>query len=379
MNTSASTEWVGLRLEPLDTLFFRDGRPFDAATRVAGGLPNPQALAGALRTVLLAREGFRFDKFARERKRADVEQALRACDAPPWVTEAHFRGPWLGLDRGNTVEPLLPSPAVLAPAKESGWSRAWPLDSDLPGWNDLDGLLPLWRRREPDPKADGGFLTLEGLKQFLNVIDPPETARHEPDKLYGFDNRIGIGINKHTLTSEEGELYGIRLLSLRPKVMRDGQMLPAVCLYAEMQPGPEAPARPWFSDTPVPFGGEGKYVRVEEVPARDWPKPNLKRARSLWYLATPTFLQPSEQSHRPLPKGVKAAASGPGVAISGWDVARNGPKATRFAVPAGAVYFFEEAGSETRFVSDNGGRSADDWLREGWGFALQGAWKEEQR
>ncbi len=379
MNAGDPTGWVGLRLEPLDTLFFRDGRPFDAATRVTGGLPTPQALAGALRTALLARAGFRFDLFAKARKGAEVGEALRACDAPRWVTEARFRGPWLGRDRGNTVEPLLPSPAVLTLAKEGGWSRARPRRDGVPGWSDRDGLLPLWRDRESDPKAESGFLTLDGLKQFLDGKDPPETAWFEWEELYGFDNRIGIGINKDTLTSEEGELYGIRLLSLRPEARSDGKVLPAVCLYAEMLPGPGAPPRPWFRDTPVAFGGEGKYVRVEEIPAPDWPKPNPKRTQSLWYLATPTFLLPSAESRRPLPKGVKAAASGPGVAVSGWDVARNGPRATRFAVPAGAVYFFEEAGSDTGFVSAGRERDAAELLQEGWGFALQGAWKEEQR
>jgi CRISPR-associated protein Cmr3 len=370
MNASESIGWVGLRLEPLDTLFFRDGRPFDAASRVVAGLPNPQVLAGALRTTLLAQAGFDFNKFAKVRKQRELPDALGDCDAPGWITKACFRGPWLGRDVGNFVEPLLPLPEILARAKEgSGWSRAWPERNRVPGWSDPDDLLPLWRRREPDTKAERGFLTLDGLQQFLDGNDPPESAWVKKDELYDYDNRIGIGIDMHTLTSEEGALYGIRLLSLRP----------GVCFYAEMQPGPGAPPRPWFRDTPVPFGGEGKYVRVEEVPPRDWPKPNPKRSRSLWYLAAPTFLPPQGEWRRPLPKGVKAAASGPGVAFSGWDVARNGPRPTRFAVPAGAVYFLEEAGSETGFISGTPDQTADELLAEGWGFALQGAWKEESR
>ena len=41
-------------------------------------------------------------------------------------------------------------------------------------------------------------------------------------------------------------------------------------------------------------------------------------------------------------KGVReTAASGSPVAVSGWDVARGGPRRTRFAVPAGSVYFVE--------------------------------------
>ena len=51
---------VGLCIDPLDVLFFRDGRPFDAASRAYGGLPLPRTIAGALRTALLASEGFDF-------------------------------------------------------------------------------------------------------------------------------------------------------------------------------------------------------------------------------------------------------------------------------------------------------------------------------
>jgi CRISPR-associated protein Cmr3 len=96
---AATAPWVGLRLDPLNTLFFRDGRPFDAATRVTGGLPFPQTLAGAVRTALLARTGFRFDEFARRRKGADILAALMDQDygANPAVIAASFRGPWLAL------------------------------------------------------------------------------------------------------------------------------------------------------------------------------------------------------------------------------------------------------------------------------------------
>jgi CRISPR-associated protein Cmr3 len=371
MSTSANG-WVGLRLDPLDTLFFRDGRPFDAATRVAGGLPNPQTLAGALRTSLLARANFDFARFAKQRKAtgpdANVKEIVEICGGPSWITGATFRGPWVGKHRGNSVEPLLPSPEILKPARHgTGWSRAHPLMEHLPGWADADRLKPLWPKREADPKAEPGFLTLEGLLAVMDGNDPPEEAHFTQEQVYDFDNRVGIGIDMHTLTSAEGELYGIRLLALRK----------GFCLYAEMKPGPEAPPGPWLDDVPVPFGGEGKYVSVREVRPRDWPAFNQQRRRSLWYLATPTFLSISPASRRPLPRSevLRAAASGPGVAFSGWDVARNGPRPTRFAVPAGAVYFLEGPGAEEGFLEDAEGNK-QDLLNEGWGFALQGAWKE---
>ena len=49
MTTQTNRGWIGLKIDPLDVLFFRDGRPFGAAIRASGRLPNPQTLAGALR------------------------------------------------------------------------------------------------------------------------------------------------------------------------------------------------------------------------------------------------------------------------------------------------------------------------------------------
>jgi CRISPR-associated protein Cmr3 len=377
MTANNSPGWVGVRLDPLDTLFFRDGRPFSAAIRVSGGLPTPQPLAGALRTALLGRSGFRFDEFARHRKKMTLPDALARCGAPPWIKTARFRGPWLALARGaSAVEPLLPLPAILSRGREQdAWSWAWPRQSgNFPGWRDPDRLLPLWRRVDADAKAASVLLTLTGLAAFLEGRDPPGEECYRIDELYGFDNRIGIGIDMHALTSAEGELYGIRLLALKDKVR--GARL---CLYAEMCLGADAEQRPWFDGTPVPFGGEGRCVRAFEINPCTWPTADPTRPRGLWYLASPTFLPVRQASRRSLPElpGLKAAASGAGFAISGWDVAANGPRPTRFAVPAGAVYFVEGQATAGNFVSGDDTQTTDELLAEGWGFALQGKWEDQ--
>jgi len=366
----ATGNWVGLRLDPLDTLFFRDGRPFDAATRASGGLPQPQTLAGALRTALLARAGFDFGKFAIARKKMtadDPEQlraALTACGAPAEIVDASFRGPWLALaSDDNAVSPLLPMPEVLKRAKEKGkWSVAKPVAS-VPGWDD-PALKPLWRNVEPDPKAEPELLTLAGLKAFLK--DPkaniPDAHCVKRETLFGYDHRVGIEVDKDTLTSADGMLYVISLLSMQRK--HDGK---PVCLYAEIELPADVAA--YLTDTLVPFGGEGKYVRVTKVEAQPWPKPATGPA--MWYLATPTFFPPTG---RPLPSvtGLMAAASGAGVPVSGWDVARNGPRATRFAVPAGACYFVNGPATPDDFL--NLGTESAALRQEGWGFALPGIW-----
>ncbi len=365
-------DWIGLRLDPLDTLFFRDGRPFDAATRATGGLPQPQTLAGAIRTALLARTAFDFAGFATRRKHEeqDIETALKNSGAPGHIIGANFRGPWLALAPDDKpLSPLLPMPETLKRGRDGGWSVAKPV-AGVPGWSDPDGLKPLWRKVPADPKAEAEYLTLAGLKAFLaGGTDGFETARQEG--LTVADHRIGIEVDKDTLTSADGMLYAISLLAARPK--RKGQ--PAVCLYAEI--GGDV-ARFFAEPLIVPFGGEGKYVKVTKVDAQDWPAPQADVAHSMWYLATPTFLSWRGNSKRSLPSighAVVAAASGAGVPVSGWDVARNGPKRTRFAVPAGAVYFCTGGRTADDFLSGDNGTHAEHLRQVGWGFALQGTWE----
>ena len=68
------------------------------------------------------------------------------------------------------------------------------------------------------------------------------------------------------------------------------------------------------------------------------------------------------------------AAAVPGaVAVSGWDLARGGPKRTRFAAAAGSVYFLKalpENLPET--LSDNPEDGA-----QGWGCYVKGVWLDE--
>jgi len=365
--------WVGLRLDPLDTLFFRDGRPFDAANRVQGGLPNPQTLAGAVRTTLLGASGF-FQKHPR----ADLATILREGDRA--VTGAHFRGPFLALAKGTEVQPLFEPPLVVARTKEGKWIRRAPTAIDMPGWDDPDKLLPvMWKGGEkPDPKGEEYWLTLAGLTAVLNGGKPDGGQSVEKKSLTEFDNRTGIVIDTNSLATVEGQLYGIRLLSLNPGIKADEWKGWKVCLYAEMQPGDggSLDCAAALNGTPIPFGGEGKYVRATTVPARNWPKVDSTRVSSMWYLATPTFLpfRGAAGAKRPLPDGVAAALSGGGVAVSGWDVARRGPNATRFAVPAGACYFLKSAAAEAGFL-DESLTDIKNLRQSGWGFALQGKWE----
>jgi CRISPR-associated protein Cmr3 len=352
---------LALKLEPLDTLFFRDGRPFAPATRAEGGLPQPRTLAGALRTRLVSQ----FIDLGRlpelRRGGVPIEEALTQLGCPSWVLRLRFRGPWLARQTNGLLEPLIPAPVVLSRDGDELF-RLEPLESnELPGWSGRHGLCPLWRAGGAEAKPAGGFLTRGGLETFLAGGTPTSSDLVPAEKLYGFDDRTGLAIAPDTLTGIEGMLYGIRLLALERGVF----------LYAEVLSDTDRPDLARLLEGPLPMGGEGRHVRVRPLAGScEWPEvPPGKR--SLWLLASPA---PLRQAHRPegLPDGVTvtAAATGTPVAFSGWDVARNGPEKTRFAVPAGSVYFVDG-----EFAPDQCSLCAAADAAVGWGFALRGTWK----
>ena len=97
MNEHADTR-LGLRLDPLDVLFFRDGRPFGESTRAEGSLPVPQTLAGALRTALLTRAGFDLRLSAGGARQRLADPSWRRCGM---ARRLHGSSPRSSVDRGS--------------------------------------------------------------------------------------------------------------------------------------------------------------------------------------------------------------------------------------------------------------------------------------
>lgn len=382
-HVSDETRWHGILLDPLDVLFFRDGRPFDAANRVMSGHPAPQTVAGAIRTALLACTGFSLSRI--KGHQGSVVDRLREAGADEAILAAEFRGPWFATPQGSGKtmrhSPVFACPMNLRRQKNdsANWLIGRPrnvIHHPLPGWHHPDGLWPIEYPGHPDPKADPAMLTLGGLNKYLSADASCRQLSLErdvdfvtADQLFGIDHRIGIGIDSARLTTIKGELYGIGLMALKPGVK----------IYLEAK----LPRRlvGYFDDRPdgtlaVPVGGEGRYAKATITAPCNFRVTECEHAKSLRYLATPTFLCDRNSPGRPLPPSkmgtLKAATSDRGQAVSGWDISRGGPRKTRFFVPSGAVYFFEGTGNDDGLMEESEQTSA--LLQEGWGFSIQGTW-----
>lgn len=378
----------GIRLTPLDTLFFRDGRPFDAANRVSSILPFPQTVAGSLRSALLGATGFDFGRFRSARRHLDIQAALSECGADERIVNANFLGPWLSLTTltgaSRSGVPLFACPEILRRVKSEGtneirWWRGAPINKPA-GWLD-DRLQPIgYANAELDKKAATSLLTLNGLKKFLAGGVPAREDCLDYGKLVHRQSRVGIVIDGDRLATRKGDLYAIELLTLGTKGELPDCEIEIYCeIQAEeslLQALDGLCQKGWT----IPIGGEGKYAAVSTQKAMDWPSYDGTRKSSVWYLATPTFLDGESNrsryhANRPIPKNVEviAAASGSPLPVSGWDIARNCPRPVRFAIPAGATYFVRNSGNDHGFLE---GPEAETLRQEGWGFALQGKWED---
>lgn len=350
-------ERIGLVLDPLDLLFFRDGRPFEAGLRLGSTAIFPQTLTGAVRTALLDRAGCDFPALARSIEvgrsfgEALADQSVELAD----IAAISVRGPWFSRDG----QPLLPAPAALLRDKNGPIVRLAPLKEMLPGWVPEEArMLPLWTRSSGRAERLSGYLTIKGMQQFLRGRVPDQAQIVELDKLVETEPRTGIAVSSGTMTVAEGMIYTADYLALKP----------TVSLYAELS-GPAGTVTGAFAaGTAIPLGGQGRYVCIRRLQEPvQWPDEQDGAAGPLLVLTTPA---PFPAGWRPNNLDLVAAAVPGHVAVSGWDMARGGPKPTRFAVAAGATYFCLRP---PRYDERRSLCEGEDALI-GWGSFLRGVW-----
>lgn len=351
---------ISVEIEPLDTLFFRDGRPFESGMAAQGGLPMPQTIAGALRTWLLRREGVDFGVMAADVKRGDsfAEATARQGTSIASIGRLEFRGPWFA--KGG--KRLVPLPATIEIDKKDDniVYRLDPLEYGLPGWKPrMNGLLPLWRRNRNAAKSAKGYLTPAGLQRFLEGNVPKLDEIIPNEEIFVYEKRTGIGLNSKKGTAEDGLIYSVRMLRLQPDVT----------LSVDIVGASEDIAICSNEEDVLSIGGEGRKAIVRRT-ASHWEWPNVpaeKGRRQLILLTTPA---PFNGWKPPALTPVAAAVPG-NVPVSGWDLARGGPKPNRFAVPAGSVYFLNETSNLSN--SDQPLCTGED-AALGWGAYVGGIW-----
>lgn len=393
---------VTLSVRGLDTLLFRDGRPF---TDEPGGrahtqiVPSPQTIAGFLRT-----------RAGRRTNCATPEDWARVAEA------IHVRGPLLC----RNEEVLLAAPADVLVSRPAPGTlhpeslaplRPWPrtqlaeigAGADIPG-----GMRPMCVSVDAKPAQGFEYWTWSNMMRWL-ADELPEPAALERHIGPSVDERVHVAIDPQRSVSSEGMLFSTRMVAAeRYDFQADSPASAVYSLLCRIES-----AEDLVAEGPGTLGGESRLAVLDTPSPDPWPRCPEHLAASLadathvrMALATPAVFtlgwQPgwldrtTKTGSPPGLPGVTlklvAAAVARRQAVSGWDLTRNGVKPVRYCVPAGSVYFFEVVGGNPSLlatdgwlqpVSDDEETSAPDSRRtnnrnDGFGLALWGVWKEKE-
>jgi CRISPR-associated protein Cmr3 len=366
-------------IQGLDPLLFGDGRPFGnvEGALVAEGLPLPLpgTLAGALRTKLgLLNPNFDF--------RDDVSRA-RLLDVPVW-------GPVLTV---NDV-PVVAAPSDLIPMDKGGELailRSRPTEvKPGEGMNLPDGLLPcfpeVFAGMKPTKKSGPRFLT---LAQFEEWVLDGKISGDPPLKAIPMEQRVHVAIQHDSKASAKGQLYQTRgscLGSILDAGEAVGAKMRTLHLGLLCQLGENLGLE---SSDVLTLGGERRLASLS--PGKPWPAASDRMRNSLvgakrvmLTLATPadfggTF-RPGWESPPGAPNlklKLVSALCRRSEPVSGWDLAKRGPKAVRWLAPAGAVYFFDVLEGDPSVLADlwlHPVSNEEQSRRDGYGLALWGPW-----
>lgn len=342
-----------LRLQPLDTVVFRDGRPFDAGTDSLARtiFPRPATVAGAAGAALNLRP-------------ETVAGPLL------WTGERA----WLPTPR-DVVAAEPGEPERLQPTARAGIH------------DDLGGSAPSFALRGEGTSA-GGWISSDDLAVYLAGAGADDLNIVPGEEFLQIERRVGLW-REDGRTASDGFLYSAEHLRPRPRLGRD-----ALSFIVDVRGEGLVIDR-----DVVRLGGEGHQSSVSWLDADAEVLPaapaEFPQGRVLVYLATPAVFP---DGWRPPLDAIAAACradtglelrlelaaacnEGP-VAITGWDPAATppGPRAARWAVEAGSVYLLSVMPpvAAPGFAAWAHGRclpQADELLRTaGFGMCLIGRW-----
>jgi CRISPR-associated protein Cmr3 len=366
-------------LEPVDTLFFRDGTPFSAGSASqddVGGLfpPHPTTVVGALRASLARRNGWS----GRGRWPRELDEILG--DGPDDLGRISLDGPFVVHDN----EPIFRAPRHLLGSTEAGrWRPRVILRPGAAVACDLGGGVRLPEAPQTEhaveelKPGDGLWLTRTGMNTMLRGQLPAEDEVMSTSQLWSEERRIGLQRDRGTRTAREGMLYSTRHVRMRPGValgvcvhgLPEGWELPYGEVIALGGESRMVECRPWDVDLNLgaplsALEGDGKVVVIALTPLDLAPQVCVGQVP----VAAPGDVR------------VISACLGRPQRIGGWDSLARRPLPLRSILPAGSVLFCK-IDNPLRFCDALAGITGLPRVgaRQRWGFGVValGAWPDE--
>ena len=392
---------------PLDTLFFRDGRPFNAGETVwlnSQFPPSGRTLQGAIRSAIVEHSGMDWTRYHAicKSENAEGNTLVKAIGNAQDLGQMQLSGPFLLRDN----EWLLPAPLDLFDSKH-GYGLLAPsaraVECDLgkvrlpqgagKGLKTQEGKYVtgavmaklLAGQTETSPSKPDVSL----WKLFADNPDDPE----EKDALADLEPKVGLGRDNALRQHKDGMLYSIATVRLRERVE-----LAMVVAGIDTDLHPSGP----FIQR---LGGEGKLAKISISESPAWPTmpkltPKAGKLRFKLVLTTPVYFKerwrpagfelresvgwqgswPAIAANR---KAIEladvtlvSACIGKAVRIGGWDLAANAPRPLEGFIPAGSVYFCEIDTGRAENVAALHGGHIGLYCEYGFGHVLVGTWEE---
>ncbi len=327
-------------IQPLDVLFLRGNRLFGDPGSYGESLipPWPSAIAGALRSHILAKDGCDLMAFAAG---GVAHPELGTPEQPGPFGITGFQLARLGTDGPHALH-ALPADLILT-RHEDGTLAIQTLKPTAPGAgiessSALDRLPVLAARTRAKPAA-GYWLTDDGWRDYLMGKPPAPEQVVDAAQLWRLDPRVGVGLDPIRRRAEDGKLFTAQAVAFTPEM----GFLAGVTGVHDLQAGV------------LRLGGDGRAARLTltpyQPPVADYPAIAAGR-RARLVLTTPGLFAGGWRlpgvdaaGHFQLGpvRGRLVCAAVPRYeVISGWDQARHRPKPACRMAPAGSVYWLED-------------------------------------
>ena len=324
------------RIKPLDTLFFRDGRPFTMGAETWANLifpPYPTTVYGSIRSWLIFEKGnlkdFENGKFKSELGTLNNKGSLKITG--------------IFIELNGTLRFQIPKDLLESNKNERTLSsidliqRSKIFISDY----DLDYILV----NKSDEKLDEaeGFLDSKNLVNYLKGKKINlESTDINIKEVFEREHKIGIKRNRKTLSSEESYIYRIPMIRLKKEAS----------LFVQIEGLNSYPEQGL-----IQLGGESKTARIEKYNydlLKDLRDLNFEFKNNIFklYLATPSIFNKGwlpewidKSNYEGKYNGIRlkliSCIIGKYNLIGGWDLANQKPKPMFKAVPAGSIYYFK--------------------------------------
>ncbi|MCF6355153.1 MAG: type III-B CRISPR module-associated protein Cmr3 [Candidatus Polarisedimenticolaceae bacterium] len=375
---------------PNSPLVLRTGRPFDqAGDPISLNFPLPSTLAGACRTAM-------------------GDEAEPAIDysqenARNRLLETAVHGPLAAIIDNGNITPLLPKPAdavYLKQGKTASGKLYCLMPGELAAEEQCDlpqGLQPLFLEQDikSKPVAGCSWWSIDNMTQWLLGSKPTCSLSALGWSGPQLESRCHVALEPETLSATDGQLFQTQGLDFgSTKICEKEHLGWHSAQYGMLAHLPKGQIQSAFRR----LGGEGRLAHIEQADTA-WPsipaelEQRLKRSQHIrLVLVTPalfihgwrpawidkTTLQGSPPNLPDITLKLCATANQRWEAVSGWDLAKNRPRAVRRMAPPGSVYWFEVIKGEEHLsrlwlnpVSDQTQNRLD-----GFGLAIPGIWEK---